>query len=49
MNLVFNRASFDEFRLLSEVRVVTYHTVTAIENPDELPRRQPILASYMQI
>ena len=34
MNLVFNRASFDEFRLLSEVRVVTYHTVTAIENPN---------------
>jgi len=36
MNLGFNRAiipSFDEFQLLSEVRVVMYYTVTAIENP----------------
>ena len=34
MNLVFNRAiilSFDEFQLLSEVRVVMYYSVTAIE------------------
>ena len=34
MNLGFNRAiisSFDEFRLLSEVRVVMYYSVTAIE------------------
>ena len=34
MNLVFNRAillSFDEFQLLSEVRVVMYYSVTAVE------------------